>query len=53
VLTGAAVLGVGLGVALLLTTGPDNDNDALDGRAPRFNVALGPTAAAASAAWSF
>jgi len=51
VLTGAAVLGVGLGVALLLTT--ESDNDELGRGAPRFDLALGPTAAAASAAWSF
>jgi tetratricopeptide (TPR) repeat protein len=51
VLTGVAVLGVGLGVALLLTTESDNDN--VGKNAPRFDVALGPSAAAASAAWSF
>jgi tetratricopeptide (TPR) repeat protein len=51
VLTGAAVLGVGLGVALLLTT--EGDDTELGKNAPRFDVALGPTAAAASAAWSF
>ena len=50
-LTGAAVLGVGLGVALLLTSGGDSNE--LSQSAPRFDVALGPTAAAASAAWSF
>ncbi len=51
VLTGAAVLGVGLGVALLLTS--KGDREELTRNAPRFDVALGPTAAAASAAWSF
>jgi tetratricopeptide (TPR) repeat protein len=51
VLTGAAVAGVGLGVALLLITGGDNDE--LGKNAPRFDVALGPAAASASAAWSF
>jgi len=51
VLTGAAALGVGLGVVLLLTSGGDSDE--LSRSAPRFDVALGPTAAAASAAWSF
>jgi tetratricopeptide (TPR) repeat protein len=51
VLTGGAVLGVGLGVALLLTS--ERDSDDLSQNAPRFDVALGPTAAAASAAWSF
>jgi tetratricopeptide (TPR) repeat protein len=51
VLTGAAALGVGLGVALLLTT--ESDNDSIGQNAPRFDVALGPSAAAASAAWSF
>ena len=51
VLTGGAVLGVGVGVALLLMT--KGDDDALGKNAPRFDVALGPSAAAASAAWSF
>jgi tetratricopeptide (TPR) repeat protein len=51
VLTGAAVLGVGLGVALLLTS--ESDNDELGQNAPRFDVALAPGAAAASAAWRF
>ncbi len=51
VLTGAAVLGVGLGVALLLTT--PSDDDELARNSPRFDLALGPSAAAASAAWSF
>jgi hypothetical protein len=50
VLTGAAVIGVGLGVALLLTT---DDPEPVGKGAPRFDVALGPQAAAASAAWSF
>ena len=50
VLTGAAVLGVGLGVALLLT---ERDSDELGQATPRFDLALGPAAAAASAAWSF
>lgn len=50
VLTGAAVLGVSLGVALLLTT---DDSEPVGKGAPRFDVALSPTAAAASAAWSF
>lgn len=50
VLTGAAVLGVGLGVVLLLSS----DGDAELGRTtPRVDVALGPSAAAASAAWRF
>jgi tetratricopeptide (TPR) repeat protein len=51
VLTGAAVLGVGLGVGLLLTS--DGDGDAVGSAAPRFDVALGPKLAAASALWSF
>ncbi|MES1187959.1 MAG: tetratricopeptide repeat protein [Myxococcales bacterium] len=51
VLTAAAVSGVGLGVALLLLT--RSDNDELGRTAPRVDLALGPTAAAASAAWSF
>jgi len=50
VLTGAAVLGVGLGVVLLLSS----DGDAELGRTtPRVDVALAPHAAAASAAWRF
>jgi tetratricopeptide (TPR) repeat protein len=51
VLSSAAVLGVGLGIALLLTT--DSDGDAVGSSKPRLDVALGPKAAAASAAWSF
>jgi hypothetical protein len=51
VLTGAAVVGVGLGVALLLMT--EGDHDELGQNRPRFDVAVGPSAAAASAAWSF
>jgi tetratricopeptide (TPR) repeat protein len=50
VLTGAAVLGVGLGVALLLTADSEPDNL---GSRPRVDVAVGPGAAAASAIWSF
>lgn len=52
VLTGAAVLGVGLGVGLLFATDAESDSAARRS-APRVNVALGPQAAAASAAWSF
>ena len=51
VLTGAAVAGVAIGVVLLLTS--KRDDDELSRSAPRFDVALGPAAAAASAAWSF
>jgi hypothetical protein len=52
VLTGAAVLGVGLGVGLLFATDSESDNVAR-GATPRVDVALGPQVAAASAAWSF
>jgi tetratricopeptide (TPR) repeat protein len=51
VLTGGAVLGVGLGVVLLLTN--PTDADSVGKSRPRFDVALGPRAAAASARWSF
>lgn len=51
VLTGAAVLGVGLGVVLLLTT-PESETE-VAGIAPRWDVAVTPQAAAASAAWKF
>ncbi|HVY26267.1 MAG TPA: tetratricopeptide repeat protein [Polyangiaceae bacterium] len=51
VLTGGAFLGVGLGVVLLLTM--PSDGDSIGKRRPRFDVALGPSAAAASARWSF
>jgi tetratricopeptide (TPR) repeat protein len=51
VLTGAAVLGVGLGVALLLTS--EGDEAELARKTPRIDVALGPSSAAASAAWRF
>lgn len=50
VLTGAAVLGVGLGVALLFSADDDAD---LASSTPRVDVAVGPKAAAAVAAWSF
>jgi hypothetical protein len=49
VLTGAAVLGVGLGVALLFSA----DDADLASSTPRVDVAVGPAAAAAVAAWSF
>lgn len=51
VLTGGALLGVGLGVLLLYTT--RSDGDSVGQHRPRFDVALGPNAAAASARWSF
>jgi tetratricopeptide (TPR) repeat protein len=51
VMTGAALLGVGLGVALLLTS--DRDEARAFGARPRIDVALGPGAAAAGARWSF
>ncbi len=51
VLTGAAVLGVGLGVVLLLTT-PETEAE-VGGVVPRWDVAVTPRAAAASAAWTF
>lgn len=51
VLAGAAVLGVGLGVALLLTT-PEREVEGAQ-IAPRWDVALSPQSAAASAAWTF
>lgn len=50
VLSGAAVIGVGLGVALLLTTGSDSEVGNLT---PRIDLALGPQAARAGASWSF
>lgn len=50
VLTGAAAIGVGLGVALLLTTGSDSE---VGGLTPRFDLALGPQSAATGATWSF
>jgi tetratricopeptide (TPR) repeat protein len=50
VLTGAAVLGVGLGVVLLLTTPEDTE---VARSAPRWDIALGPGSAAASAGWTF
>lgn len=50
VFTGAAVLGVGLGVALLLSS--DGEQTSV-GAAPHVDVALAPGVAAASAQWSF
>jgi tetratricopeptide (TPR) repeat protein len=52
VLTGAAVLGIGLGVGLLFATDGESDGVARS-KKPRFDVALGPRVAAASAEWSF
>jgi len=50
VLTGAAVLGVGLGVVLLFSSDGDAE---LARTTPRVDVTLTPSAAAASAAWRF
>jgi hypothetical protein len=50
-LTGAAVLGVGLGVALLLTA--DSEPSNVGSARPLVDVALGPRAACASATWTF
>ena len=51
VLTGAAALGVGLGVVLLLTT-PEGESE-VGNLVPRWDVAVSQRAAAASAAWVF
>jgi hypothetical protein len=50
ILTGVAVLGVGVGITLLFTSGPD---PAQLGLAPRLRVAGAPGAARAEATWSF
>jgi tetratricopeptide (TPR) repeat protein len=50
-LTGAAALGIGLGVVLLLTT-PEEERPA-HATLPRWDVVVSPRAAAASAAWTF
>jgi hypothetical protein len=50
ILTGVAVLGVGVGVTLLFTSGPD---PAQLGLAPRLRLATAPGAARAEASWSF
>lgn len=50
ILTGVAVLGVGVGLTLLFTSGPD---PAQLGLTPRLRVAGAPGAARAEASWSF
>jgi len=50
ILTGVAVLGVGVGVTLLFTSGPDPGQFGL---APRLRLATAPGAARAEASWSF
>lgn len=52
VLTGAAVVGLGLGVALLLLAPPEPETVERK-RTPRIDLALSPQGAAASAAWRF
>lgn len=52
VLTGAAAIGIGLGVVLLLTT-PEAESDLARDDAPRLDLALGPGAIAANAGWWF
>jgi hypothetical protein len=50
ILTGVAIVGVGVGVTLLLTSGPDPAQTSL---APRLNLAAAPGAARAAATWRF
>ncbi len=50
ILTGVAVVGVGVGVTLLLTSGPDPAQTSL---APRLHLAGAPGAAHADATWRF
>jgi len=50
ILTGVAIVGVGVGVTLLLTSGSD---PAQLGAAPRLHFAAAPGAARADATWSF
>ncbi|HEY4103919.1 MAG TPA: hypothetical protein VGM44_08510 [Polyangiaceae bacterium] len=50
ILTGVAVVGVGVGVTLLLTSGPDPAQTSL---VPRLHLAGGASAARADATWRF
>gem|GEM_PF-987055 len=50
ILTGVAIVGVGVGVTLLLTSGPDPAQTSL---APRLHLAGAPGAARADATWRF
>jgi hypothetical protein len=50
ILTGVAIVGVGVGVTLLLTSGPDPAQTSL---APRLHLAAAPGAARADATWRF
>jgi len=53
VLTGVAVVGVGIGAALLFTGGTKTEEPHTASRLPRFIVGVGPRAASAGASWSF
>jgi Tetratricopeptide repeat len=53
VLTGVAVVGVGIGAALLFTGGSKSEAPPASSRLPRFVVGIGPRAASAQASWSF
>lgn len=50
ILTGVAIVGVGVGVTLLLTSGPDPAQTSL---VPRLHLAGAPSAAHADATWRF
>jgi len=50
ILTGVAIVGVGVGVTLLLTSGPDPAQTSL---APSLRLAAAPGSARANATWSF
>jgi hypothetical protein len=52
-LTGVAIVGVGLGVTLLLTTGHRKSEAPPSARMPILFVGMGPRGGAASASWSF
>lgn len=52
ILTGVAIVGLGVGVTLLLTSGPDPAQTSL-GLAPRLHLTAAPGAARAGATWRF
>jgi hypothetical protein len=52
-LTGVAIVGVGVGVTLLLTTGHRTSEAPPSARMPTLFVGMGPRGGAASASWSF
>jgi tetratricopeptide (TPR) repeat protein len=53
VLTGVSLVGIGVGLTLLLTSGGESDEHAASTLAPRVTLSVDPRALNASAAWRF